>query len=207
MHKFLIADDHYIIRMGMKWLIDQLFPNAQSDLAADGEEAHQQISTNQYDLVILDINMPKSDGIYFLKLLLTQHPGLKVIIHTVASEDLYAMHYYKAGAMGYLPKNSQPEEVRKAIEQVLSGKKYFSKAILNDIVLSNLEVNDNPFHALSNREFEIATQLMKGLGLPEISSMLHLQKTTVATYKKRIFEKLNVRSVVDLLELSRSYNN
>lgn len=206
MKKVLIADDHYIVRVGMKWIFDQQFPQFHVEFAEDGDEVYEKVRTNDYELLVLDINMPKSDGISLLQVLLHKKPSLKIIVHTVAAEQMYALRYFKAGARAFLPKNSEPDKVKTAIQMVLEGKKYFNKDILSEISSSYFRIeHENPFAKLSNREFEIATQLIKGNGLPEISKSLNLQKTTVSTYKKRILEKLNAKNVIDILEIAKHY--
>lgn len=207
MLRFLVADDHYVIRMGMKWLIQELFPNSEVDTAEDGNQTLELVRTKFYDLVILDVNMPNSEGLYFLKYLLANFPELKVMIHTIISEDAFALHYYQAGAKGFLAKNSAPEEVKKALLSVIGGKKYYSRQILDKLIDIQFDIaTNNPFHQLSERESQIATQLVQGTNLTDISKTLHLQKTTVSTYKKRIFEKLKVKNLVELLEIYQQYN-
>jgi two-component system invasion response regulator UvrY len=206
MKKVLIADDHYIVRVGLKLIFDQQFPAFELAFAQDGDAVYEQVLAQDYELVIWDINMPKSDGITLLQVLLQKKPQLKIIVHTVAAEQMYALRYFKAGARAFLPKNSEPEKVAAAIQMVLDGKKYFNKDILTEISSSYFRIeHENPFAKLSNREFEIAAQLVRGSGLPEISRSLNLQKTTVSTYKKRIFEKLNVSNVVGVLAIAKHY--
>ena len=206
MKKVLIADDHYIVRAGLKRIFDEQFPEFELAFAQDGDAVYEQVLAQNYDLVILDINMPKSDGIMLLQVLLQKKPQLKIIVHTIAAGQMYALRYFKAGAKAFLPRNSEPEKVAVAIQMVVDGKKYFSKDNLTQIYSSYFRIeHDNPFAKLSNREFEIAAQLVKGSGLPEISRSLNLQKTTISTYKKRIFEKLNVSTVVDVLEIAKHY--
>lgn len=206
MRKVLIADDHYIVRVGLKWIFDQQFPGLDVIFAEDGDQVYEQVLKHDFELVVLDMNMPKCDGMSLLQVLLHRKPTLKVIVHTVAAEQMYALRYYKAGARAFLPKNSSPEKVKEAIEMVLAGKKYFNKEILAEISSSYFRIEqENPFAKLSNREFEIATQLIRGNGLPEISKSLSLQKTTVSTYKKRILEKLNAKNVIDILEMAKHY--
>ncbi len=207
MKRVLIADDHYIVRVGMKWIFDQHFPQYEVAFAQDGDEVYEMVRANDYDLVVMDINMPKSDGISLLQVLLQKKPSLRIMVHTVAAEQMYALRYFKAGARAFLPKNSEPDKVKAAIQLVLDGKKYFNKSILSEISSSYFRIeHENPFAKLSNREFEIATQLIRGNGLPEISKTMNLQKTTVSTYKKRIMEKLNAKNVIDILEMAKHYN-
>ena len=206
MKKVLIADDHYIVRVGMKWIFDQHFPHFEVEFAEDGDEVYEKVKATEYDLLVLDINMPKSDGISLLQVLLHRKPSLRIIVHTVAAEQMYALRYFKAGARGFLPKNTSPDMVKAAIQTVLEGRKSFNKEILAEISSSYYRIEQaNPFSKLSNREFEIATQLIKGHGLPEISKNLNLQKTTVSTYKKRVMEKLNAKNIIDILEMAKHY--
>ena len=206
--RILIADDHYITRLGLEVMLKELFSFATIDQAGDGEEVHQLALGNDYDLAILDVNMPGAEGVGLVEILRQRKPGMPILIHTMSPEELFALRFYRAGVAGYISKESDPHLIKAALRTVTEGKKYFSKHILNQIANSYLGMaKENPFANLSNREFEIAMQLTKGHTLTEISGNLNLQKTTICTYKKRVFEKLGIKTVIELLELSRMYNN
>ena len=206
--RILIADDHYITRLGLEVMLKELFSFAVIDHAKDGDEVHQLALKNDYDLAILDVNMPGADGVSLVEFLRQRKPNMFIVIHTMSPEELFALRFYRAGVAGYISKESDPHLIKAALRTVTEGKKYFSKHILNLIANSYLGMaKENPFANLSNREFEIAMQLTKGYTLTEISGNLNLQKTTICTYKKRVFEKLGIKTVIELLELSRMYNN
>jgi two-component system invasion response regulator UvrY len=134
-------------------------------------------------------------------------PDTKVLMFSMSAENIYAKRFLKAGAMGFISKDAPLDEITKAIQQVLHNKKYFSPALTDKFVNESLEDNpSNPFDKLSRREFEIASLLLSGETLSEISHSLNLQISTVGTHKARMFEKLQVTNLLELKELATTYN-
>ena len=158
-------------------------------------------------MAMLDIQMPNTDTLALMQKISAEYPHLKVLVFSMSPENIYAQRYLKAGAMGYLNKDSSLEEMQKAIGLVLSGKKYISETLLDILASSAGQVaNENPFNKLSPREFEIANLLLSGKTISQISQALQLGVSTVGTHKSRIFEKLRVNNLLQMKDLANSYN-
>ena len=207
MKKFLIVDDHEIVRQGLKLLIKDFYPAVELDEASDGVSAEASLKANAYALVILDIQMPKTNSFELLEYILNRHPETKVLIFSMSPETIYGKRVIGAGAHGYLSKEAPIEELKKALETVLANRRYVSSHLLE--IIMDEKVNGktaNPFSKLSAREFEITTFLLAGMSVSEVAHQAHLQPSTVGTYKARIFEKLNVSNLFQLKELATIYN-
>lgn len=206
MYQILIVDDHSVVRTGLAVLITEQFP-AEADIAPDGKTAIKKIKEKNYDLVILDINMPETDCGNLLSTFCSLKPGIRILIFSMNEETLFAKHYLKMGAKGYLSKNALDEEIIQAVQHVLNGKKYMSRELLESFgdEISGIQ-NSNPFHLLSERELRVAHHLLKGKNIIEISQVMNIHTSTVGTDKIKIFEKLGIKNLVDLTELARIYN-
>jgi two-component system invasion response regulator UvrY len=207
MYNILIIDDHSIVRTGIKLLLKEHL-DATADEASDGKIAIKKFKENNYHLLILDINIPDTDCGLLLSSILTINPETKVLIFSMNEEDLFARHYFKLGAKGFLSKRSTDEEIVSAIKQVLKGKLFVSTKLAETLGsdLANGNKNSNPFETLSERELAVANHLLKGNSILGISQIMNLHPSTVGTYKTRIFEKLSIKSLIDLTELARIYN-
>lgn len=208
MPHFLVVDDHAIVRSGLILLIKDFMSHAEIDEAYDGDSAFKKIKQNNYDLIIMDVNMPNTDSFGLLNSTLSFKPSTKIIIFSMNAEDLYAKRYLKMGAMGYLRKDTPGDEIQKAISSVLNNKKYIS-AELSEILLLDLRDKkhlENPFDKLSPREFELVQHLSRGESVAQISQTLNLHKSTVGTHKARIFEKLQCTNVIELNKLAEIHN-
>ncbi len=204
----LIADDHGVVRYGIMLLIKDLMPWSTVSQVGSFNEALNLVTNNKIDLIILDINLPGGNNIQMLSQLSAVQKSIKVLMFSAYEENLYAERYMKAGAKGYLHKQTCDKEIKKAIETVLSGGIYMSE-LVKDLMVHKMLNNDdqlNPSDILSNREFEVAQLIINGLGVTEIASTLNLQLSTVSTYKNRIFEKLNLTNIVQLIDKFRSWN-
>ena len=201
----LIADDHGVVRYGMMLLIKDLLPWAEVTQVGSFNETVEFIKTNKIDLVILDINLPGGNNIQMLDSLNEIQKNIRVLMFSAYEENLYATRYLQAGAKGYLHKQNSNAEIKKAIQTVCSGGIYMSDEVKNIMLnkMLNHNENQNPLDLLSNREFEVAQMLIYGHGITDISSLLNLQMSTVSTYKNRIFEKLNVTNIVQLIDKFR----
>lgn len=208
MPNLLLVDDHSIIRTGLRLIIENFLSHTNIDEAYDGDSAFEKVKQNDYDLVILDINMPNTDSFCLLSNLIACKPDIKILMFSMNDEDIYAKRYLQMGAMGYLKKDEPECEIRKAITTILSNKKFMSERlcvkVLND--LQKRHTTENPFDKLSAREFEIAQHLTRGDSLNEICKKLHLHTSTVGTYKARIFEKLQCHNIIDLNSLAKVNN-
>jgi DNA-binding NarL/FixJ family response regulator len=208
MAQILVVDDQAIVRYGTVHLVHEHFRTAQIDTARDINEMVSSLRINRYDLILLDIQIQGGNNFNVLDIIRLRQPDVKVLIFSGYAETVYAHRYISAGARGFVSKFSSEKELQVAIQTVLQGEIYLSqtlKANLNGIGFSG-ETAANPLHTLSNRELEVLNLLVEGLGAVEISVRLNLQLSTVSTYKRRIFDKLNVDNIIDLVEKSRLYN-
>ena len=207
MLKILLADDHEIVRGGLKLFIKTFFAHAVIDDAWDGDSTLEKVKANDYQLIILDVNMPGTDSFELIHGIISSKPDANILIFSMNPEDTYAKRYLQAGAKGYVSKGSSTTELGNAINTVLKNKRYISPSLSQAIAgeISG-ERTMNPFDTLSSREFEIAQHLIKGEGVSEIRNMLHLKASTVSTYKARIFEKLKCKNPIELNQLARVYN-
>ena len=205
-NRALIADDHVIVRAGLKTVLRDVSPFMQVDEAVNGDQVFDFVKKNEYDILVLDVNMPDTDAIALVSNVIAYREKIKILIFSMNSENLYAKRFLKLGVLGYLDKESGADEIRKAVTAVLNGTIYMSETLkrffLDDL---NTEKKDNPFEKLSNREIQIAKYLLQGSSLLDIRKALNLHSSTVGTHKTRTFEKLNVKNVFELRELANLY--
>ena len=209
MVNILMADDHAIVRFGTISLIRELFDEVTVVEAASFDDTLHMVESRPFDLLVLDINIPGGNSFQMIDVLRLRQPGLKILIFTAYDEHMYGFRYLQAGADGFLMKNSNEEEIKYAIRSVLNDEKYFGpsvKAYLLDKMNQKKQEVANPLLTLSNRETEVVRLLIQGNGIAEIARLLHLQISTVSTYKVRIFQKLNVRNIVELVERFNLYS-
>jgi DNA-binding NarL/FixJ family response regulator len=205
-NRALIADDHVIVRAGLKTILREMYPFIQLDEAINGDQAIDFVKKNDYDILILDVNMPDTDAIALITNILAYKEKSRIMMFSMNSESLYAKRFLKLGVLGYLEKESDADQIRKAITSVLAGNVYLSenlKRIFFDEMLRDRK--ENPFERLSNREIQIAKYLLHGFSHTEIQKALNLHSSTVGTHKTRSFEKLNVKNVFELRELANLY--
>ncbi|MFS4474730.1 response regulator [Chryseobacterium sp. T20] len=206
--RIVVADDHGIVRMGLIQTIKRFRPDAIISEVEDYKSLYNLILKEEFDLAIMDVNMPNGtvqEAIDYIKI---HQPALKTLIFSSQDEELYGMRYLKMGAGGYLSKLSSTEVIETALTAMLSKGRYVSENIKEAILLESLNgsVKNSPFEALSDRELQIANKLAEGLPLKEISNQLNLHSSTISTYKIRLFEKLKIRSIPELVEILRLYN-
>ena len=207
MKKFLLVDDHIVVRSGIKGLLNELFKPSEIFEASDGETATDVLKDRHYDLIMMDIQMPKTDTLGLMEYIHIKYPDAKVLIFSMSAEGIYAKRFLKAGAKGFLSKDAPLDEIKKAINMVLGNRKYISEALA--AVLAEESIMDrpgNPFNQLSPREFEIVSLLLSGETISEISKLLNLQVSTIGTHKARLFDKLSVSNILELKDLANSYN-
>jgi len=206
-NRALIADDHVIVRAGLKTILREMSPFMQVDEAINGDQVFSFVKKNEYDILIFDVNMPDTDAIAMVSNVIAYRSKSKILIFSMNSEHLYAKRFLKLGVLGYLDKESEADEIRKAINSVLSGTVYMSESLKRFFVddLSS-QRKQNPFEQLSNREIQIAKYLLKGYSLMDIQKALNLHSSTVGTHKTRSFEKLKVKNVFELRELANLYD-
>ena len=207
MKNFLLIDDHAIVRSGIKFWLSSEYNPCEIDEAENGKEAYQKIQDKDYDIVLLDIQMPETNSFDLLKSILNTKPDCKVLIFSMNSENMYAKRFLNVGAMGFVSKDAPIEELKKAVDLILNGRKYFSDKFMEAVFSEKTGgENTNPFSTLSDREFEITNLLMEGKTVSEISALLNIKSSTTGTYKARIFEKLNIQNVFQLIELGTLYD-
>ncbi len=208
MPDLLLVDDHSIVRTGLKLLIHDFLPHTTIDEAYDGDSALKKIKEKNYDLVVMDVNMPNTDSFGTLQTILTFNPSVKVIMFSMNAEEVYARRYLKMGAMGYIRKDAPNNEIKKAITTVLNNKTYVSPELAQKMLsdLHSKKDSENPFDKLSTREFEIVQHLVQGDSVAEISKKLNVHTSTVGTHKARIFEKLQCHNIIDITNLAKAHN-
>jgi two-component system invasion response regulator UvrY len=199
--KILVADDHTIVREGIKLLLIEAYPQAEIVDVSDSVDLLKLVYKNKWDVVICDISMPPGDsGLEAIKQIKEYAPKLPVIILSMHGADQYAVRAIKAGAMGYLTKSAATLELVKAVNQVLSGKKYLSADVAGILADAFENMNStNSVESLSDREFEVFKLLASGKSISEIAKQLILSTNTVSTFRARIFEKMKFNNNLELI--------
>ncbi len=199
MIRILIADDHAIVRKGLKQLLLEHYPTAVIGEVADAETLIHSVVTDKWDVVICDMSMPGRSGLDALHQLKQSFPKLPVLIMSMYPEDQYALRVLKAGASGYLGKETIHDDIVKAIETVRLGKKFITPAIAEKLADAfDAGSTRQLYENLSDREFDVFRLLATGKSVSEIGEQLSLSTTTVSTYRTRIMDKMNMRSNADL---------
>ena len=197
--RILIADDHAIVRKGLRQILDE-----EPGLAAVGEaqstqEVLEMTRTGDWDLVILDINMPGRSGLDALTELHHDHPTLSVLVLSMYPEDQYGLRVLKSGAAGYLNKQSAPEELVKAIKRICSGGRYVSETMAEKLASTlNGQEEKAVQDILSDREFQVLLMIASGKTISEIASNLNLSVKTVSTYRSRILQKMELKNNAEI---------
>lgn len=207
MIKILIADDHAIIRKGLKQILLEAYPSASIEEANDAESVIKKTLTGTWDVVICDLSMPGRSGLDVVQHIRQNIPKLPVLILSIHPEEQYAIRALKAGAAGYLSKDAATEELVKAVQKVLQGRKYISSNIAEKIA-SELD-NDSTRLAhelLSDREFHVFKLIAEGRSVSEIAEQLSLSITTVSTYRARILNKMDLKTNADLTRYALENN-
>jgi len=200
MIKILIADDHPIVREGLRQIIEVATDMVVTDEARNGEEVLEKIKENDFDMVILDISMPGRSGLDTLKEVRKERPELSVLILSIHPEEQYGVRLLKAGASGYLTKESAPEELVNAIRIISQGRKYITSSLAERLALKLGDDFEGPLHeSLSDREYEVMCMIAKGMTIKEIADKLFLSIKTVSTYRYRILGKMKMKSNAELI--------
>ena len=206
MKNFLLIDDHEIVRSGIKSVLEELFKPCEIFEANDERSALNQLKARKYDLVVMDVQMPETDTAGLMEYIKTKYSDIRVLMFSMSPENVYAKRFLKAGAMGFVSKSAGLGELKKAVELVLNDRRYISEALGEQLAteIGSAQPN-NPFDKLSAREFEIAVLLISGKTGREISVLLSINSSTVGTHKARLFDKLRVNNLPELIEISRMY--
>lgn len=197
--KILIADDHAIVREGVKLIVKTLPEVKQIDEAADGKEALAKMIKTKYDLAILDISMPEITGLDLLQQLKFHNIDTRILMLSFHPQEQYAVRAFKLGASGYLSKDSAFDEMAVAIRKIAAGGKYVSAAFAEKLLFNEVSSTNHQLHeSLSDREFQVMIMLAKGKSVTEIAAEIFISDKTVATYRTRIMEKMQMKKNAEL---------
>ena len=207
-YNFIVADDHTIVRQGVTFILKEIHKNSCIYQLANFSEIIKRLNTTPIDLIVLDISFPDGTSLNIIPTIKKIQPNIKILIFSAFDENIYAIRYLNAGASGYLSKLSNEDEIKLAIKSVLNSGKYISKNIQEKIMDTYIfNKPKNPLEQLSNREIEIAKLLVEGFSNIDICNTLNIQKSTVSTYKNRIFEKLDVDNLSSLIQIFNFYKD
>ncbi len=197
--KILIADDHAIVRKGLKQILLEEFSSAEILEVENGNQLLKEIRKQKFDVVISDLSMPGLGGLDTLKQLKEEFPKQPVLILSMHPEDQYAIRVLRAGASGYLNKETAGDELVKAVRQITSGKRYISPAVAEKLA-ENLDIDSSkPLHeTLSDREFEVLKLIAEGKTVSDVAEILSLSVATISTYRTRLLEKLHLKNNAEL---------
>ncbi|HYE56076.1 MAG TPA: response regulator transcription factor [Chitinophagaceae bacterium] len=198
MLRILIADDHEIIRKGLKQILLEEFSFARIEEAADGRVLVEKATSGEWDIIISDIAMPELNGMEAMKKIKQQFPAVPVLLLSIHSEEQYTNRTLKAGASGYLCKDAATSELVNAVKRILQGRKYIAPSLAGLFSDDAKEDGRAPHELLSTREFDVFRMLVAGKTLTEIAEELALGITTISTYRSRILDKMSMRSNAEL---------
>ncbi|MBS1172071.1 MAG: bacterial regulatory s, luxR family protein [Proteobacteria bacterium] len=198
--RVLIADDHSIVRQGLRQILSDTPDLVVAGEASNGVEVMQLVRDGAGDVVLMDVSMPDRNGIDALKLIKKEFPRLPVLVLSMHPEEHYAVRALKAGAAGYLTKQSAPELLVSAIRQVAAGKKYVSPAVAEELANAILDDDDEraPHEKLSDREYQTLVMISSGKTLTQIADELNLSVKTVSVYRARLLEKMKLKNNAEL---------
>ncbi|MCX5804821.1 MAG: response regulator transcription factor [Proteobacteria bacterium] len=200
MIKILIADDHTIVREGLKQIVAEVPDMEVADTASNGQEALNKALKNDFDVIILDVSMPIKTGLDVLKELREKKPGLNILMLSIHPEEHYALRVLKAGASGYLTKESAPDELITAIRRISQGRKYITLSLAEKLALDVEHPKEKLLHEiLSEREHKVMCMIGSGKSMKEIASELFLSIKTISTYRARILKKMNLKNNSELI--------
>jgi two-component system, NarL family, invasion response regulator UvrY len=201
MMRILIVDDHAIVRRGLRELLSDEFHRVAFGEASDAQQALEQLRKKEWDVALLDIALPGKSGLDLLKELKTEWPKLPVLILSAHPEDQFAVRALKAGAGGYMTKESAPEELAKALRKIMAGGRYVSPALAEMLALGvTKDLTRTPHETLSDREYEVMSRIASGKTVTEIAEELSLSPKTISTYRTRVLEKLGLKNSAAIVQ-------
>lgn len=207
MIKILIADDHAIVRRGLKQILIEEYPSATIGEVSEAESLLSEVINNSWDLVICDMNMPGRSGLDALTQIKQVVPRLPVLIMSMYPEDQYALRVLKSGAAGYLGKANIHDEITQAVQTVLRGRKFITPSVAEKLAEAmETDARILPHETLSDREFDVFKLISGGKSVSEIAEQLSLSVTTVSTYRARIIKKMNIANNAGLTRYALEYN-
>ena len=199
MIRILVADDHTVVRRGLRQILLEGFPGALVEEVGDAEDLIKNVVKSTWDVVISDLSMPGRSGLDALQQIKQLHPNLPVLILSIHPEEQYALRVLKSGASGYLSKDMAPDELVNAVKKVMLGKKYITAAVAEKLAATLDQDHNKPLpEYLSDREFNVLKMLAAGRSVSEIAESLFLSVTTVSTYRSRIMAKMNLKNNAEL---------
>ena len=199
MIRILVADDHAIVRDGLKQIVSDTSDMVVAAEASNGREALNKALEDDYDVVLLDITMPDRSGLDILKEIKSQKPELPVLILSMHPEEQYAVRALKAGAAGYLTKESAPEELIRAMRRVSGGGKYVTSSLAEKLASVLKTGAEKPLHqTLSDREYQLLCMIASGKRVKQIANELLLSAKTISTYRSRVLRKMNMNNNIEL---------
>ena len=200
MIRIIVADDHAIVREGLKGIVAPLVDMEIVGEAADGAEVLQQIREHECDVLVLDLSMPGRSGMELIKRVHTEKPALRVLVLSMHQELQYAVRAIKSGASGYLTKESATEQLEQAIRKIASGGAFLTAEVAEQLALGAMPNSDNlPHESLSNREFEVMCLLISGQSVTDIAEQLNLSAKTVSTHKANLMQKMSMQNHSELV--------
>lgn len=200
MIRIVVADDHTIVREGLKQLLSGAGDLAVVGEAQNGHEVLERVRVLDFDVLLLDMSMPGKSGIELIKQVRAEKPKLRVLVLSMHEEEQYAVRAIKAGASGYLTKESATAQLVSAIRKVASGGAFITESVAQQLALGAMPQTEGPPHgALSDREFQVFRELVSGKGVSEIAAGLNLSVKTVSTHKARIMQKMNMSNPAELI--------
>lgn len=206
--RILVADDHEIVRIGLVQTIKKIRPRATLREVDDYDALAEVVSKEKFDLAIIDVLMPNGTLQQAIDFIALRQPELKILVFSSQDETLYAQRYLKMGANGFLNKLSPKDTIARALTAMFKKGQYISEEVRETMVYNTLnkEQNTTAVESLTNRELEVAHKLVEGLPLKTISSELNLHSSTVSTYKNRLFQKLSIQSIPELVKILKNQN-
>ncbi len=205
--RILIADDHAVVRRGLKEILADALPDVEFSEAGNGDEVMSHLGKTPIGLLVLDISMPGRSGMDVLRDVKHTYPRLPVIILSCQPEEQYAVRCLRAGAAAYINKESAPEELAIATKKILSGGRYVSTSLAEKLIANLDDSAGKPMHELlSDREFEVMRMIAAGVPLTEIGDRLHVSVKTISTYRARIMEKMQMKSNAELTRYAMTHN-
>jgi two-component system, NarL family, invasion response regulator UvrY len=207
MIKILIADDHPVVREGLKQIISKGTDILVAGEALNGQEVIDKLSTDQFDVVVLDLNIPGRDGFDVLREMRHTHPKVPVLVLSIYPENQVGIRVLRAGASGFMNKDTAPRELIQAIRKIHSGGKYVSSALAEKLAEEvSIQDHDVPHKLLSDREFQVLCMIASGKSIRDIAAELSLSEKTVRTYRDRVFEKMTLKNDVEITHYAIQHN-
>ena len=202
----MIADDHAVVRRGLREILADAIPGADFSEVGNGDEVLSQLGKSQVAMLVLDISMPGRSGIDVLRDVKHTYPRMPVIILSCQPEDQYAVRCLRAGAAAYISKESASDELALATKKILGGGRYVSTSLAEKLIANLDESVDKPLHeSLSDREHEVMRMIAAGIPLTEIGDRLHVSVKTISSYRSRIMEKMQMKSNADLTRYAMTH--